>query len=184
MWLRTQGRGRGTGTVWCKGMKGCAMKGCCATTLRLQVALMDTRVENTLAAWERSVAADEKADPIWNLHAYRVARCLVDHVQCDAPMLVPRIDPKTMAQLSRAVASIGANVAEGYSRRSAADRSRFYGYALGSAREATLWYRSVAWCLDGGTIEMRMAFLTQERRLLVGMLKSVQRHSGAQFEPS
>ncbi len=145
---------------------------------------MDTRVEQVIAAWEAGVASDEKADPIWHLHAYRVARCLLDLTQKDsATILVARVDAKLIAQLSRAVASIGANVAEGYSRRSATDRSRFYGYALGSAREATLWYQSMAWCLDGGVLDLRMAFLTQERRLLLGMLKSVQRHGAPGLEP-
>jgi len=147
------------------------------------LACMDTRVEQTIAAWEAGIGADEKIDPIWSLYAYRVARCLVDLAQGDSSrILLARVDAKLIAQLSRAVASIGANVAEGYSRRSAADRSRFYGYALGSARESTLWYRSMAWCLDGDTLDLRMAFLTQERRLLVGMLKSVQRHGAPEFE--
>ncbi len=146
---------------------------------------MDTRIEQTLTAWESHVAADEKADPVWQLHAYRVARCLVDLVQEDTTTtLNARVDPTLIAQLSRAIASIGANVAEGYSRRSAADRSRFYGHALGSAREAALWYRSMAWCLDGTVLDLRMAFLAQERRLLVGMLKSVERNGTPRFQSS
>ncbi|HID86326.1 MAG TPA: four helix bundle protein, partial [Anaerolineae bacterium] len=40
----------------------------------------------------------------------------------------------------RAVGSIGANIAEGYSRRSGKDQARFYEYSLGSAREARTWY--------------------------------------------
>ena len=43
-------------------------------------------------------------------------------------------------RLHRAVGSIGANLAEGYSRSSARDRARLYEYALGSAREAREWY--------------------------------------------
>ncbi|MBW7932399.1 MAG: four helix bundle protein [Gemmatimonadaceae bacterium] len=128
------------------------------------------------------VGRDETSDPLWNLLAYRVARCLVDHVQGDAVLLARRVDATTVAQLTRAIASIGANIAEGYSRRSGADRSRFYGFALGSAREAMLWYRSVAWALDADTVTLRMAFLAQERRLLLGMLKAVQRHGGPTFE--
>ena len=104
---------------------------------------------------------DETADPIWQLKCYRVARCLIDHAAGDVVALMRVVDPKTVGQLSRAVGSIGANLAEGYSRRSAADRSRFYGYALGSTREATLWYRSVAPFLDRSSLELRMAFLAR-----------------------
>ena len=144
---------------------------------------MNPRVQQVLDEWEPTVTADETADPIWQLKCYRVARCLVDHSARDAVALVPSVDLKTVGQLSRAVASIGANLAEGYSRRSAADRSRFYGYALGSTREAALWYRSVAPFLDRASLELRMAFLAQERMLLLGMLKSVQRGRGPAFEP-
>jgi four helix bundle protein len=107
----------------------------------------------------------------------------MDHARNDGLLLAAHVDQKTVSQLSRAIASIGANIAEGYSRRSGADRSRFYGYALGSTREAMVWYRSVAWCLPEATMELRMAFLTQERRLIIGMLKSVQRLGGPSFEP-
>jgi len=143
---------------------------------------MDPRVLQALSEWEPLVSPDETADPIWQLKCYRVARCLVDQVARDVGPLGPHVDPKTVGQLSRAVASIGANLAEGYSRRSAADRSRFYGYALGSTREAALWYRSVAPFLDRAALELRMAFLAQERMLLMGMLKSVQRSGGPRFE--
>jgi four helix bundle protein len=143
---------------------------------------MDTIVERALAEWAPTIGAGEIADPIWNLLAYRIARCLVDQAQGDSAQLVTQVDPKTVSQLSRSVASTGANIAEGYSRRSAADRSRFYGYALGSAREATIWYRSMALSLDASTLALRMAFLAQERRLIIGMLKSVQREGGPPFE--
>jgi four helix bundle protein len=144
---------------------------------------MDTIVSDALAAWATSISAEETSDPLWNLLAYRVARCLVDHVQGDGVLLARNVDPQRVSQLIRAIGSIGANVAEGYSRRSGADRSRFYGYALGSTREAMLWYRSVAWSLDENTVALRMAFLMQERRLLLGMLKAVQRHGASLFEP-
>ena len=150
---------------------------------RTIVRRMNPHVQQSLDAWEPSVAPDETADPIWQLKCYRVARCLIDHTAGDVVALMSTVDPKTVGQLSRAVGSIGANLAEGYSRRSAADRSRFYGYALGSTREATLWYRCVAPFLDRASLELRMGFLAQERMLLIGMLKSVQRGGGPAFEP-
>jgi len=146
------------------------------------VRLMDPRVLQVLGEWEPTVSADETADPIWQLKSYRVARCLVDLVARDAASLALRVDALTVGQLTRAVASIGANLSEGYSRRSTADRARFYGYALGSAREAALWYRSVAPFLDRRSVEIRMAFLAQERMLVMGMVRSVQRNGGPAFE--
>ena len=143
---------------------------------------MDNRVEQAMAEWARTIATEETSDPLWSVLGYRVARCLLDLVQGDSVVLTAHADPKTIAQLARAVGSIGANVAEGYSRRSNADRSRFYGYALGSTREAMLWYRSMAWCLPSDALDLRMAFLTQQRRLLIGMLKSVQRKDAPPFE--
>ena len=144
---------------------------------------MNPRVQQALDEWEPLVGIDETADPIWQLKCYRVARCLIDLVARDVVELGRAADPKTVGQLSRAVSSIGANLAEGYSRRSSADRSRFYGYALGSTREAALLYRSVAPFLESASLELRMAFLAQERMLLLGLLKSVQRRGGPAFEP-
>jgi len=144
---------------------------------------MDTIIEQTLAKWEQSIAREEVTDPVWRIHAYRVARCLLDQANSDAVVLATRADEKTLRQLVRAVGSISANVAEGYSRRTGADRSRFYSYALGSSREAMVWYRTVAHGLDAETLGVRMAFLVQERRLLIGMLKAVQRNGGPSFEP-
>ena len=43
-------------------------------------------------------------------------------------------------QLYRSLGSISANLAAGYSRGTGKDRSRFYEYALGSARESRDWY--------------------------------------------
>ena len=143
---------------------------------------MDSRVQGAIDVWATTVPVEETSDPIWNLLAYRVARCLVDQVQRDRVQLTARVDAGTFSQLARAIASIGANIAEGYSRRSGADRARFYGYALGSAREAMLWYRSVAWALDDDTVALRMALLVQQRRLLLGMLKAVQRQANVPFQ--
>lgn len=72
---------------------------------------MDTMVERVLAQWAPSVAPEETADPLWQLHAYRVARCL-----------------------------------------------------------------------DVESVTLRMAFLAQQRRLLLGILKSVQRQGMPPFE--
>jgi four helix bundle protein len=72
---------------------------------------------------------------------YRKALFLSDLTWSDVTKLVA--DRRTISlgdQLCRAVGSIGANLAEGYSRGSAKDRIRFFEYSLGSAREARDWY--------------------------------------------
>src|SRR4051794_9257483 len=68
--------------------------------------------------------------------AYGLAVEVSEHAWNDAAAM--RRDPLLVeigAQLLRSAGSIGANIAEGYSRRSARDRIRFYEYALGSSAE-------------------------------------------------
>jgi four helix bundle protein len=68
---------------------------------------------------------------------YRLALFLGDLAWHDVTKLVS--DRRTVSladQLFRAIGSIGANIAEGYSRQSGKDRTRFYEYALGSTRES------------------------------------------------
>ena len=74
-------------------------------------------------------------------------------------------------QLLRSVASISANIAEGFGRSSVADRSRFFGIALGSLRESFTWYRTVQSSLPSGIVEKRFEQLTQLRQLLIGAQK-------------
>ena len=79
-------------------------------------------------------------------------------------------DPRTKMlsdQLYRALGSIGANLAEGYSRGSGRDRARFYEYALGSARESRHWYYRCRYVLDNSVVDRRLEILTQIIRLLL-----------------
>ena len=73
-------------------------------------------------------------------------------------------------QLYRAIGSIGANIAEGYSRRSGKDQARFYEYALGSAREARGWYRQGQHVLTETVVIHRVRLLTQIIRLLLTVI--------------
>jgi four helix bundle protein len=73
-------------------------------------------------------------------------------------------------QLYRAIGSIGANVAEGYSRRSGKDQARFYEYALGSAREARGWYYQSRHVLSEVVSTHRIKLLTQITRLLLTII--------------
>ncbi|MBN1581636.1 MAG: four helix bundle protein [Anaerolineae bacterium] len=84
--------------------------------------------------WLRTVSEQVSADPLWKIKVYRLALFLGTLVWYDTQKLAA--NPQTISlanQLFRAVGSVGANIAEGYSRRSDKDRARFYEYALGSA---------------------------------------------------
>lgn len=70
-------------------------------------------------------------------------------------------------QLYRSVGSIGANIAEGYSRGTGKDRARFYEYALGSARESRDWYFKSRFVLGEEVADHRLNFMTQIIRLLL-----------------
>ena len=73
-------------------------------------------------------------------------------------------------QLYRALGSIGANLAEGYSRGSNKDRARFYEYSLGSARESRDWYYKARHVLGEGVTNHRLEYLTHIIRLLLTMV--------------
>ena len=73
-------------------------------------------------------------------------------------------------QLCRALGSISANIAEGYSRGSGKDRSRFYEYALGSARESRDWYYKARHVLGQPVVDHRLDLLSQIIRLLLVMI--------------
>lgn len=82
-------------------------------------------------------------------------------------------DPRTIklsGQLYYAVDSIAANVAEGYSRRSGKDQARFYEYALGSAREARVWYYDGRHVLSLPVAQHRIQLLTRVIRLLMTII--------------
>jgi len=69
-------------------------------------------------------------------------------------------------QLCRAIGSISANIAEGYSRSSGRERAHFYEYALGSARESREWYYQGRHVLGDLTTSARMTALSSIIRLL------------------
>ena len=75
-------------------------------------------------------------------------------------------------QLYRAVGSVAANIAEGYSKSSRRDQTRFYEYALGSAREARTWYYQGRHVLPEAVTAHRTELLTQIIRLLLATIHS------------
>jgi hypothetical protein len=91
--------------------------------------------------WAKKVPATIAGDRLWRVEAYRLALFAADLGWYDVTKLFR--DRRTIGladQLYRALGSIGANVAEGFSRSTGRDRARFYEYAPGSAREARDWY--------------------------------------------
>ena len=108
-------------------------------------------------------------DPVERVQAYQLALEAMRLGRADARRL--RADPlmrEVGGQLVRATASIAANLAEGYSRGSNADRRNFLQYALGSARESYVWYEAA----DLPQGKERIARLTSIRRLLLTMIRT------------
>jgi four helix bundle protein len=102
------------------------------------------------------------------MKVYRLALFLGDLAWHDTPRLVSDRRLVSLAdQLLRAAGSIGANIAEGYSRQSGRDRARFYEYALGSARESRHWYYAGRHRLSDRVTEHRMKLLAEIARLLL-----------------
>jgi four helix bundle protein len=103
---------------------------------------------------------------------------------CALPHRSPMDDATIDA--ARAIASISANIGEGYSRMSAAERARFFTFALGSTREAISWYTSISDLLPPGTAADRVAVLSRIRRLLLGLIRrgpQTRWHSRKRSEP-
>ena len=122
--------------------------------------------------WEACVPAAYRDDQIWRFHAYRVALYLLDvAIQDVRESRADKALPYHADQLLRAVASVSANVAEGFGRTSSTDRARFFGIALGSLRESFVWYRALRGPLADEVLDLRAEQLTELRRLLIGALK-------------
>jgi four helix bundle protein len=125
----------------------------------------------TYEEWEKIVPEAIKGDTLWKMGAYRMALFLTDLGWRDVTKLVQ--DRRTLAladQLYRALGSISANLAEGYSRGTSKDRARFYEYALGSARESRDWYFKSRHSLGETVVQHRLQLLTEVIRRLLTMI--------------
>jgi len=128
-------------------------------------------VWRTYAEWEAQVPAAIKKDSLWRMQAYRRALFLGDLGWRDVTRLIGDRRTRALAdQLYRAVGSISANLAEGYSRGTGRDRARFYEYALGSARESRDWYFKARYVLGDEILEHRLTLLSEIIRLLLTMI--------------
>jgi four helix bundle protein len=118
-----------------------------------------------------TVPEEISGDALWKMKVYRLAMFAADVGWHDVSKLIR--DRRTMSladQLYRALGSISANVAEGYSKSSGKDRARFYEYALGSARESRDWYYKGRHVLEQPVVSHRLDLLSQIIRLLLVMV--------------
>lgn len=134
--------------------------------------------------WPAAVPEEIKGDPLWRLEVYQLGLFIGDIAWQDASALVKKPLTRDLAdQLYRAVCSISANIAEGYSRSTGKDRARFLEYALGSAREARDWYHKSRHTLRHEVVQHRIGILTQIIKIL-NVLTPVQRRKGIREQPT
>lgn len=125
----------------------------------------------TYEAWEGTVPVGIREDAFWRIQAYRLSLYAGDIAWVDVTRLAR--DRRTVAladQIYRAIGSIGANIAEGYSRGSGRDRARFLEYAPGSARESRDWYYKARHVLGNDVACGRIDLLSKVIRLLLVMI--------------
>ena len=121
--------------------------------------------------WEAMVSTSIREDALWKVTAYRLSLYVADVCWQDLAALMGDKRTRPISdQLYRAVCSIGANVAEGYSRGTGRDRAHFYQYALGSARESRDFYFKSRFVLGSVIFEHRAQTITQIIRLLLTMI--------------
>jgi four helix bundle protein len=120
--------------------------------------------------WVAAASDALTGDPLWSVQAYRLGMYAIDCHSADRRAHPALAKAPALDQVTRAIGSIAANIAEGYSRASIADRNRFYGYALGSARESIAWYHTLRMEM-GDLATERQATLIQVRRLLLTTLR-------------
>ncbi|MCB0078647.1 MAG: four helix bundle protein [Anaerolineales bacterium] len=125
--------------------------------------------------WLQELPEAISGDRLWQLNTYRQALFLGDIAQKDAALIAEKRWWSLADQLARSAGSISANIAEGYSRPTPSDRTRFYAYALGSAREARDWYFKARTILGNEVADQRITLLAQVIRQLINLQKHYKR---------
>jgi len=121
--------------------------------------------------WLKDVPDTITGDSLWKMKAYRLSLFIADIGWYDVTKLMKdRRTLKLSDQLYRSLGSIGANLAEGYSRGTGKDRARFYEYSLGSARESRDWFYKGRHILGEKVTQHRLLLTTQILRLLLTMV--------------
>ena len=113
------------------------------------------------------VTVDTSNDPLGRMRVFTLGNELLDVAWVDAKNLsADNLTEDIAGQLYAAIGSVLANIGEGYSRSSGKDRSRIFEYALGSVREAMVWYRAAKPVL-GDVATERLNKLEEIRRMLL-----------------
>ena len=121
--------------------------------------------------WEASMPEAIREDSLWKAKVYRLALFSCRIGWQDVTRLFQDGRTRSLSdQLYRALGSISANIAEGYSRGTSRERAHFYEYALGSAREARDWYYKADVLLAESVISHRIALLSEIIRMLFVMI--------------
>ena len=118
--------------------------------------------------WLATVPKELTDDSLWKMRVYQLSLFVCDLGWADLSVL--NRDRRTIPlsdQLLRALGSVSANIAEGYSRGTGKDRARFYEYALGSAGESRDWYYKVRSVLGQEVVMHRLGLLSEVIRLLL-----------------
>ena len=121
----------------------------------------------TYEEWEMQVPEVITSRFIWKMKAYRLAMFVSDLGWHDVTKLSQ--DSRTVGvanQLYRSLGSIGANMAEGFSRSSGKDRARIHEIALGEAEESREWYWRGRHIIGEKVVEHRLEILNEISRLL------------------
>ena len=140
--------------------------------------------------WVKTLPPEITGDSLWKVEAYRLSLFLSEICWHDISKLIEDRRMRGLSdQLYRAVGSISANIAEGYSKSTGRDRARFYEYALGSARESRDWYYKAHHILSEEVLKHRMSLTTQIIRLLIRMVPQQRNSKGIRegqvpYEPS
>jgi four helix bundle protein len=123
------------------------------------------------SSWCETVPEEITGDRVWHVKAYQLALFAADIAWADlGPLMADRRTLPLSDQLYRAVGSVSANVAEGFSKSSRRDRARFYEYALGSARETRDWYYKGRHVLRPEVVMHRVQLCSEIIRLLLTMI--------------
>ena len=134
--------------------------------------------------WERSVPESISKDALWRLRVYRLALFAADVAWQDVTESAEDRRTRSLSdQLYRALGSISANIAEGYSRGSGRERAHFYEYALGSARESRDWYYKARHVLGEEAVHRGLSALTEIIRLLLSIIPDERRRTLREESP-
>ena len=134
--------------------------------------MRDPRLAAAVREWEETMPRSVRNDVLWRVEAYRLGLYVCDVAWDDVTALSQDVRTRSLSdQLHRALGSISANIAEGYSRGGGRDRARFLEYALGSAREARDWYVKSRRVLDPDRVAAQLDVLTSVIRLLLVMIR-------------